>query len=317
MSDDDISQAFAHPLERARASQAAGPVPDRISLRDHIVSVEIGAFAAERGVSQRLAFNVVVEVVAPGGPVADDVDKILSYDRVTEAISAELAARRFDLLETLAEGIAQRILQAPQAVRVFVRIEKLDRGPGALGVEIVRSGKPQAPPSVAHPLPQIRPLLVHLPASCFAEAGLTGFLDLLAHATFPALLSAAQPDCPPPESLTARAAAQISLLAADQAAWQICSADHRLSVAASRTEIDWALAGRHLAVWAPARLILAAANPPEHPADPLSRSLWLAHHLNARAVLLVGDLPPDARLTQAEIPLLHTRLNDTALPKLP
>jgi dihydroneopterin aldolase len=63
----------------------------------------------------------------------------LSYDRVTEAIEAALSEERLNLLETLAERVAERILLAPQAQRVFVRIEKLDRGPGNLGVEIVRS----------------------------------------------------------------------------------------------------------------------------------------------------------------------------------
>ena len=121
--------AFAHPAARAEA--LAGPEPrDRISLRDHIVEVEIGAFQAERGVTQRLAFNVVVEVEPLTGPVDDDVDRILSYDRVTEAIAAERAAERLNLLETLAERVADRILVEPQATKVFVRIEKLDRGPG-------------------------------------------------------------------------------------------------------------------------------------------------------------------------------------------
>ena len=62
----------------------------------------------------------------------------MSYDRVTEAIALELADERLNLLETLAERVAERILLEPQAMRAFVRIEKLDRGPGALGVEIVR-----------------------------------------------------------------------------------------------------------------------------------------------------------------------------------
>ena len=53
----------------------------------------------------------------------------------------ELNVERLNLLETLAERIADRILIEPQAIRVFVRIEKLDRGPGALGVEIVRSNE--------------------------------------------------------------------------------------------------------------------------------------------------------------------------------
>ncbi|NBR89260.1 MAG: dihydroneopterin aldolase, partial [Rhodobacteraceae bacterium] len=132
----EITWAFAHPIQRSEAT-AEGPL-DRISLRDHIVEVEIGAFQQERGLTQRICFNVVVEVRPHDSDLGDDVDRILSYDKVTEAIAAELAAERLNLLETLAERVAERILLEPLAMRVFIRIEKLDRGPGALGVEIVR-----------------------------------------------------------------------------------------------------------------------------------------------------------------------------------
>ena len=64
---------------------------------------------------------------------------MISYDTITEAIEHELAAERINLLETLAERVAARCLADRRAVRVFVRIEKLDRIPGALGVEIVRT----------------------------------------------------------------------------------------------------------------------------------------------------------------------------------
>ena len=47
----EIHLAFAHPSERAIATAEDTPL-DRISLRDHIVEVEIGAFQAERGVTQ-------------------------------------------------------------------------------------------------------------------------------------------------------------------------------------------------------------------------------------------------------------------------
>ena len=132
---DETRLAFAHPLERAKASSISTQY-DRISLRDHIVEVEIGAFQLERGVTQRVSFNIVVEVQPIEQPILDDVDRILSYDRLTEAIAIELGAERLNLLETLAQRIADRILLEPQAIRVFIRIEKLDRGPGALGVEI-------------------------------------------------------------------------------------------------------------------------------------------------------------------------------------
>ena len=60
----EIGLAFSHPIERSVASGISvdDQDVDRISLRDHIVEVEIGAFEAERGTTQRICFNVVVEV---------------------------------------------------------------------------------------------------------------------------------------------------------------------------------------------------------------------------------------------------------------
>ncbi len=122
----EIRRAFAHPSERSVATAAPGPL-DRISLRDHIVEVEIGAFQAERGTTQRICVNVVVEVAPLPKDLDDDVDRILSYDKVTEAIAHELAAERLNLLETLAERVAERILLEPQAVREIGRASCRER----------------------------------------------------------------------------------------------------------------------------------------------------------------------------------------------
>jgi len=81
MTDDDLKHAFAHPSARSEAT-AEAPC-DRISVRDHILTVEIGAFQAERGTTQRIRFDVVVEVQPLSDEIDDDVDRILSYDRVT------------------------------------------------------------------------------------------------------------------------------------------------------------------------------------------------------------------------------------------
>ena len=113
--------------------------PDRIHLRDYIVSTEIGAFQTERGLNQRLRFNIDVALASPVAGAGDEVDRILSYDILTGAVSAGLADRRYDLLETLAEQIAALILAHPGAAEVAVTVEKLDRVPGALGVTLVRN----------------------------------------------------------------------------------------------------------------------------------------------------------------------------------
>ena len=76
----DIRLAFEHTSARAEAAGQPSSPPDRISLRDYITEVEIGAFQSERGTTQRLAFNVVVEL-APTDRTIDDVDPVDSPRR--------------------------------------------------------------------------------------------------------------------------------------------------------------------------------------------------------------------------------------------
>ena len=128
-------------LEIRAKTAPSDPSLDRISIRDYIKEVEIGAFQVERDLTQRVKFNVVVEVAASSSSSSDDVDDILSYDMIIEAIDDQLNFERLNLLETLAERVSDQILSHNQAIRVFTRIEKLDRIPGSLGVEIVRDRK--------------------------------------------------------------------------------------------------------------------------------------------------------------------------------
>lgn len=288
----DIHLAFSHPQARAEASAPRGPL-DRISLRDHVVEVEIGAFQPERGATQRVLFNLVVEV-APGGPVDDDVDRILSYDTLTEAIAIELAAERLNLLETLAERIAARILAEPRAVRCFVRIEKLDRGPGALGVEIVRRRGQAAPlPLADAPDAAPHPVVLHLSNAAAASAGLAGWLDRLEAGGTPAILCLGLPDAPRPRAGHPAAQRRIDLLAIEQNAWALAARDRRCIVVDSRTELDWAMKHGQISVWAPSKIVL---DTPDHSApDPASGpalSAWFAGQMEARELIVIDTEPP-------------------------
>ncbi|MFG6662175.1 dihydroneopterin aldolase [Sulfitobacter sp. 916] len=291
MSDDEIRLAFAHPSERAETM--AGPEPrDRISLRDHIVEVEIGAFQAERDVTQRVCFNVVVEVAPLTGVVDDDVDRILSYDRVTEAIAAELAAERLNLLETLAERVADRILIEPQAMRVFVRIEKLDRGPGALGVEIVRAREEAAAHDAAQKSPQ--PRVVYLSNAAIASTRLAEWLDQLEGAAEPVILCVGPPDTPLPQAEDEKAQRHIDLLAIEQNAWMLSTRDPRGAVVGSRTELDWATKNGQISIWAPARIVLDAVDGPAAPPSAApALAAWFAESSSACELVLIGAEWPE------------------------
>jgi (5-formylfuran-3-yl)methyl phosphate synthase len=68
----------------------------------------------------------------------DDMRGVFSYDLIIDAIKIILGRGHIELLETLANGIADEILRYPCAVRVRVRVEKLDVVRGAVGIEIKR-----------------------------------------------------------------------------------------------------------------------------------------------------------------------------------
>ena len=68
--------------------------------------------------------------------VEDALERILDHFAPLEVEEKPL----LDALgQTLAEDVARHCLAHPRAARVTVSIEKLDKDPGAVGVEVVRS----------------------------------------------------------------------------------------------------------------------------------------------------------------------------------
>lgn len=288
------SLAFERPEVRSKATSGSDPL-DRISVRDFVKEVEIGAFQSERGVHQRVQFNVVLEVSRSAAAKFDDVDQVLSYDTITDAIEHQLAKERINLLETLAERIAEEILSNPRAVRIFVRIEKLDRIPGALGVEIVRTRAFSDKLSVLHPevkkeLDKIAPVVVFLPNSILSGEKLHEWLDALNDLSRPAIICVEMLDTPPPASPIPATNRRINLLSIEQNAWTLASRDKRCVVIDSRTELDWAVHHGQISVWAPSRMVLDAVNGAElEPTNPMGLSDWLAREFGATNVWVLGE----------------------------
>lgn len=287
----DIHLAFAHPSERSAATARPGPL-DRLSVRDHIVEVEIGAFQQERGTTQRVCFNVVVEIAPLPADLDDDVDRILSYDKVTEAIGYELARERLALLETLAERIAERILLEPQAVRAFVRIEKLDRGPGKLGVEIVRSADQVRHEAEEDTKPH--PRLMYLSNAAIDSANLTGWIDQMECRQRPLILCVGAHELAVPQTGHKWTQRRIDLLAIEQNAWRLAAKDDRCKVVETRTELDWAMKNGQICVWAPSKIVLdAVEGPTEPPSNAVALAAWFASTFEAEEMIVIGATLPD------------------------
>lgn len=151
---------FETAIDRSGPGPATAPSEpaDRVFLRDYVREVEVGAYADEVGRTQRLRFEIVLEVIRNTAHIDDRVGRVVNYDDLVEAVESVIAGPRINLLETMAERIAQACLVDPRARRVHVRIEKLDRLPGGarLGCEITRVRGPESNEKVWALAPELK-----------------------------------------------------------------------------------------------------------------------------------------------------------------
>ncbi|MBI1650974.1 dihydroneopterin aldolase [Hyphomicrobium sulfonivorans] len=125
--------------EMQNKTQGDGRILDRIFVRNLVLPIAIGVYDEEQGITQKVGFTIEAEVAAGVSPKGDNIEEVPSYDDLANAVKNIVAAGHINLVETLAARIAERCLADKRIVRVLVRIEKLERGPDAVGVEIVRS----------------------------------------------------------------------------------------------------------------------------------------------------------------------------------
>ena len=118
-------------------SEAGGP--DRLLIRDLMLRARIGIHPHERE-PQRVRINVELEILGNSRPVGDDIANVISYEHLIARIKEMVGAGHINLVETLAARIAEICLDDPRALRVRVRVEKLDVEPdAAVGIEIERA----------------------------------------------------------------------------------------------------------------------------------------------------------------------------------
>ena len=109
----------------------------RIFLRDHEISVQIGAHDFEKGQAQRVIFNVELFVpYAVSTPTSDSRSEVVDYDFVREVIARRVASGHVELQETLCDDLATRMLAHPQVWAVRLSSCKPDVYPDSAGVGV-------------------------------------------------------------------------------------------------------------------------------------------------------------------------------------
>lgn len=104
----------------------------KLLIENYVAQLQVGIYENERGQPQRVRISIAAEL--KNIPDKDHIDSTYNYMNVIEIIS-EMAARHYDLLESFARELADRILTNGQITQVEVQLLKLDIiAEGQLGV---------------------------------------------------------------------------------------------------------------------------------------------------------------------------------------
>ena len=111
----------------------------RIFFSQLAIDSRIGILDHERGATQPLHVDAEFEVDAPNTPREDAIREVLDYRRLRESIVDECSRTHVDLLETLCDRLAERLLREypdVQAVRLRIGKPMAFADCAAVGIEV-------------------------------------------------------------------------------------------------------------------------------------------------------------------------------------
>jgi len=119
---------------------------DIIFLHDLKVETVIGIWEWERKIRQTVAIDLDMSADIRKAAASDSVDDTLNYKLVAKRVQQFVADSSFQLVETLAEKIAEIVLGEFEVSWVRVKVNKPGaiRGARDVGVLIERGAKPAA-----------------------------------------------------------------------------------------------------------------------------------------------------------------------------
>lgn len=131
MSEKDKSKAA---VVRETATREIG---DTIFVSDFVVDCNVGVYAEEQGVTQKVAFTVEARLAPNVHSAEDKMAEVPSYADIIDYIVGLARGGHINLVETFAERIASNCLKDKRVTAVRIKLQKLERGP-LRGVEIIR-----------------------------------------------------------------------------------------------------------------------------------------------------------------------------------
>jgi dihydroneopterin aldolase/D-erythro-7,8-dihydroneopterin triphosphate epimerase len=114
---------------------------DRILIKDLLVRCVIGIGAEERREKQDIVINIGLGADLREAGKSDRLEDSVDYSAIKKRIIAEVENSSFQLVEALAERIAEICLENPRVMEAQVTVEKPSalRFARSVGVEITRT----------------------------------------------------------------------------------------------------------------------------------------------------------------------------------
>jgi 7,8-dihydroneopterin aldolase/epimerase/oxygenase len=119
-------------------------VADTVSIRDLRVSAVIGVYDWEREIEQDLTFAVQLPADVARAAAGDDIAGTLDYSAVAHTVKSVVIEGKFQLIETAAERVAQRLLAEYGLSWVRVEVVKPITTEGYTAVIDIERGQRQA-----------------------------------------------------------------------------------------------------------------------------------------------------------------------------
>ena len=108
----------------------ADPAPDRIAVRGITAYAHHGVYAFERRQGQTFRCDAVLEVDTRPAAASDDLELTVNYAELAQRLYTALSTEPVDLLETLAQRLADVCLayEPVEAVEITVHKPEADLG---------------------------------------------------------------------------------------------------------------------------------------------------------------------------------------------
>ncbi len=113
---------------------------DKIFIKDLIIEMSVGIYEHEKASKQRVIINIILDVESNAGKSLASIDDVVSYENIVNQIKDATTEKHYDLLEELAEKIAETCKNEDKVHKATISLEKPDiiYNTRSVGIEIIR-----------------------------------------------------------------------------------------------------------------------------------------------------------------------------------